>query len=314
MSTLLYYPYFAFCFLLSLLPFWLLYFLSDLFYFPLYYLIRYRRRVVRRNLETSFPEKSKAEIIAIEKKFYSFFCDYALETLKLLSISKKNMKRRMRFEGMDELHQTFAEGRSAAAYLGHYCNWEWISSLPLSVDEGAICGQIYHRLRNAASDRLFLHLRGRMGAMSIPMNETLRQIITLHREDKRFVIGFIADQSPKPFNIHHWTNFLNQETPVFTGTERIVKKAGLVTYYAEVTRPKRGYYVCRFKKLVDNPKEYSDYEITDLYMRELEAMIRREPAYWLWSHKRWKWTPERFHSMFEQGADGRVRVKKEENE
>ncbi|NDV64306.1 lysophospholipid acyltransferase family protein [Bacteroides sp. 224] len=313
MTTLLYYIYYTLWFLVSLLPFWLLYRLSDLTYYLLYYLVRYRRKTVRKNLVESFPEKTIGEIIKIEKKFYSFFCDYVFETLKLLSISPNHLRKRMQFEGIDEINEMFKQGKPCGAYLGHYCNWEWISSLPLHTSKDGICGQIYHKLSNKVSDRLFLKLRGRMGAVSIPMKETLRKILTIRASGKPYIIGFISDQSPKAQNIHHWTPFLNHSTPVLTGTERIMKQVGMVAFYAEVSRVKRGYYICKFQKLVDNPKEYPDYEITDMYMKRLEQSILKAPQYWLWTHKRWKWTPERFHSMYEQGEDGRIRPKKQES-
>lgn len=309
MNTLLYYIYYTLCFLLSLLPFRALYLLSDLLYFPVYYCVRYRRRIVRQNLIESFPQKTQQEIIAIEKKFYSFFCDYVLETLKLLSISKKEMKKRMRFEGLEELHETFSEGKSVAAYLGHYCNWEWVSSLPLNVKGDVTSAQIYHKLRSQVSDRLFLQLRGRMGAVSIPMKESVRKILTMKRDGEQFVIGFIADQSPKGQNINHWTPFLNHDTPVLTGTERLAKQLDLSVYYLDVQRVKRGYYTATFKKMLDNPTDYADFEITDKYMQLLEQTIETVPQYWLWSHKRWKWTRQRFNETFEIGSDGRVRLK-----
>lgn len=313
MNTLLYYFFYTLCYLLSLLPFWLLYLLSDLFYLLVYYCVRYRRRVVRANLTGSFPEKSLQEIVKIEKQYYAFFCDYVFETFKLISISKKEMRKRMKFEGLEEINATFAEGKNIAAYLGHYCNWEWISSLQLSMPEGVISGQIYHKLRNEVSDQIFLKLRSRMGAVSIPMKETGRKLVMMRREKKPFIIGFIADQSPKWANIHHWIPFMHRETAVFTGTERLAKQMNMAVYYIHVSRPRRGYYVATFEKMMDNPKEYPDYAITDEYMRRLEKSIRCEPQYWLWSHKRWKRTREEFERLFETTPDGRVKRRNNTN-
>lgn len=307
MKTVLYYIFYSLCFLLSLLPFWVLYLISDFFYFIVYHCVGYRKKVVRKNLTESFPEKTKEEILAIEKEYYSFFCDYVVETLKLISISKKSMLKHMRFENLDELKQDLNKGRNVAVYLGHYCNWEWGSSLPLSLPKDIMGGQIYHKLRNEVSDRIFLKLRGRMGAESIPMKETARRLVLMRREKKPVVIGFIADQSPKWVNIHHWTDFLNHETPVFTGTERLAKQLDMSVYYVDMSRLKRGYYVGKFIKLTDDPKSFPDYEITDMYMKRLEETIRRAPQYWLWSHKRWKRTREEFDALFEMTPDGRVR-------
>lgn len=264
---------------------------------------------MRRNLCSSFPEKSKEEIIAIEKKFYAFFCDYLFETLKLLTISKAEMARRMKFEGIDALNESFGKGKCVGLYLGHYCNWEWISSIPLHLNPSVVGGQIYHKLRSAASDRLFLKLRERMGAVSIPMKSTLRRIAEFRRDRQQFVIGFISDQTPKWENIHFWTNFLNQDTPVFTGTEKIIRQVGMDVFYLDVVRPRRGYYTATYRKLADAPAELPEFKLTELYMRELEKTIRREPQYWLWTHNRWKRTREEFERMFEVTDEGRVRVR-----
>lgn len=289
-----YYPIFAFWFLLSLFPLRLLYLVSDLLFFPLYYLVRYRRKTVRKNLISSFPEKTEAEVQSIEKKFYSFFCDYVVETIKEMSISEKQMRRRMTFSGTDELIADMERkgARFTFIYLGHYCNWEWIASMPYWFPEGVNCGQIYHPLYNKAFNELFLKLRGRHGAQNIAMKETLRRIIEMKRNGKHNVIGFISDQAPKWNSIHHFTPFLNHETPVFTGTEKIGQQVNAIIYFADVSRPKRGYYHCHLYRLAEDVKTMKEFELTDLYMQHLEKMIRREPQYWLWSHNRWKRTRE----------------------
>ena len=177
MKSSLYYLIFAFWYIISLLPLRLLYIFSDLLYFPLYYCIRYRRQVVRKNLLSSFPEKSLNEILYIEKKFYSYFCDYLMETVKLFSMSKKQMQKRMHFEGIEQITEAFQAGHSCSMYLGHYCNWEWISSLPMHLGNSGISAQIYHPLENKAFVQLFLYMRGRFGATSIQMDDTFRTIL-----------------------------------------------------------------------------------------------------------------------------------------
>lgn len=293
---IIYYIVFFFWYLLSLLPLPVLYLFSDLLYFPLYYCIRYRRRIVRENLTNSFPEKSKEKIIRIEKQYYHFFCDYIIETIKLFSISEKQLKRRMTFGGVDKIVEKMEiENKNFCfVYLGHYCNWEWIASLPYWVPADILCGQIYHPLYNKAFDKLFLRLRNQFGGECIPMKETLRRIIELKRAKQKTIIGFISDQTPKWNSIHHWTEFFHRETPVFIGTERIGKQVDALIYYADVKRIKRGYYHCEFKQLADHVKAVSDYELTDKYTKKLEQMITAVPQYWLWSHNRWKRTKEEF--------------------
>lgn len=301
---LLYYLFYAGWYLLSLLPFWLLYLISDGLYYLLYHVVRYRRRVVRKNLVNSFPEKSEAEIVRIEKEFYAFFCDCAVETIKQFSMSEAEMKRRMTFTGIDELQRDMRErgANFVFVYLGHYCNWEWIVSMASVVDKDIMCGQIYHPLYNKAFDRLFLDLRSRYGGVCIPMKETLRRIIEWKREKRNVVIGFISDQAPKWNSIHHFTPFLNQDTPVFIGTEKIGRQVNAVIYFADVTRPRRGYYECRLYRMVDDVNALKEFEVTDIYMQHLEAMIRRAPQYWLWSHNRWKRTRQEWERRMQAAS------------
>ena len=291
---LVYYLVFALWYLLSLLPLRLLYVFSDILYYPLYYCFRYRRKVVRENLANSFPGETEEEIIETEKKFYHFLCDYMVETIKLFTMSKKEMRRRMTFGGVREIVRKMEEENKTFCfvYLGHYCNWEWIASLPYWCPEDVLCGQIYHPLYNKAMDKLFLRLRNHFGGECIAMKETLRRIIELKRAKQKTIIGFISDQAPKWNSIHHWTSFFHRETPVFIGTERIGKQVDALIYYADVKRTKRGYYHCEFKQLATDAKEVPDYELTDKYTRLLEEMITNYPEFWLWSHKRWKRTKE----------------------
>ncbi len=296
MKNLTYYLSFALWFIISLLPLWVFYRLSDGLYYLVYHVVRYRRRVVYANLRSSFPEKSEAEIERIAKDFYSFFCDYIVETLKFFSMGEKNIRKRMKFEGLNQVKEDFANGRSVSVYLGHYCNWEWISSLGLHLDEQ--CGQIYHPLENATLDRLFLYMRGRFKAQSIKMDDTFLTILKWKKEGRKNIVGYIADQVPGYNNIHYWADFLHHDTPVFTGAERISKIMDTAVYYIDVERPRRGYYVARFIKIADSLNEHPVFFATEQYFRLLEQNIQRAPQYWLWSHKRWKRTREEFNRMF----------------
>ena len=211
MKNLTYYLSFALWFIISLLPLWVFYRLSDGLYYLVYHVVRYRRRVVYANLRSSFPEKSEAEIERIAKDFYSFFCDYIVETLKFFSMGEKNIRKRMKFEGIDQVKEDFANGRSVSIYLGHYCNWEWISSLGLHLDEQ--CGQIYHPLENATLDRLFLYMRGRFKAQSIKMDDTFLTILKWKKEGRKNIVGYIADQVPGYNNIHYWARLPSSRYP-----------------------------------------------------------------------------------------------------
>lgn len=286
-----YHILFFLLYLLSLLPMRLLYLLSDCLFFPLFHIVKYRRKVVEKQLDECFPEKSMQERRAIERQFYHFFCDYLVEVIKLFSISKKEMMRRMKFVGIEQVREELKDKKFCFLYLGHYCNWEYIASLSYWLPE-IHCGQIYHRIYNQAFDELFLKLRGQFGGESILMKDTLRRILTLRNQEKKVMIGFIADQLPKWENMHHWTTFLNHDTSFFIGAERIAKQVDAALYYLDIERVKRGYYQATFRQITLHPKEAPDYELTDQYARLLEESIRRQPAYWLWTHKRWKRTKE----------------------
>lgn len=274
---------------LSRLPFAVLYAISDVAFLVVYHVMRYRRHVVAENLRRSFPEKTDEERRKIGRRFYRFLCDYAMETIKLLTIPAGEMKRRMAFEGIDDMERSLASHPFVFIYLGHYCNWEWVSSVPLWVKgEGVHCAQLYRPLKNKTFDRLFMHLRTRFKAENIAKYDTLRRILTLKKEGVRTIVGFISDQTPRRQSTHEWVNFLNQETPVFIGTERIGKKVDAAIYFADIRRVKRGYYACRFRLLTEDVRSFEDYKLTELYMEQLEEMIRRQPHLWLWSHKRWK--------------------------
>lgn len=294
MNKLLYGSVFCLWYMVSLLPLRVLYILSDGLYYLVYYVIRYRRPLVRKHLTDCFPEKSDEERIQIEKEYYSWFCDYIVESIKLLSMSKKQMMRRMKFTGVEQLKASCSKGQSCAIYLGHYCNWEWFTSMPLWAGEDITFGLIYHVIENPIFDKLFLYLRNRLGAVSIPMAETLRKIVKMRQKGKNLVIGFVADQVPFWNNIHYWTDFLHHDTPVLTGTEKIVVKANFAVYYLDVRRTKRGYYEAEVKLMTETPKECKEFEITEMYFRLLEKTIQRQPAYWLWTHNRWKRTREQW--------------------
>lgn len=279
---------------LSRLPMRVLYVLSDIIWLLVYHVVRYRRRLVRRQLRESFPEKEEGEIYLIERRFYHFLCDYFMETLKLISMPHEEILRRVRFYGLNEAQVEMKRlGRQFLFfYLGHYGNWEWIASYSLLLDKDVKGAQIYHPLRNKMMDDFFLRLRSQFGGVCIPMKETLRQVLTVRGEGRMEAIGFIADQSPKWEAMHHWTRFLNHDTSFFIGTEKIGKQVDACIYYVRVTRPCRGRYDCHIEPISTNPKEMPDFEITDRYAQLLEEQIREEPELWLWTHNRWKRTKE----------------------
>lgn len=279
---------FVWMYLHALLPLSVLYILSDILYFWVYIIVRYRKRVVRLNLLHSFPDKTDRERLIIEKRFYHHLCDYFVETLKMLHISDDEMKKRMQFENVELVRDLMKDGNSGLMFLGHYGNWEWVTSLNLHFNDSITLGQIYRPLKNLAFDDLFLKIRSRFRSIGIPKNDTLRAIVRMKRDQKQMLIGFMSDQTPSIANIHYWTEFLNQDTPVFTGVERIAKQTGFAVTYLDIQKVKRGYYKGTVKLISSTPSQDPEFSITEKYIREMEKTILRDPAYWLWTHKRWK--------------------------
>lgn len=296
---ILFYLLYGIAFLLSLLPSRVHYFLSDILYVILYHLVKYRKEVVRKNLTSAFPEKSEEEICKIEKGFYHFLCDLFAESIQQITISEKHFKKRIIFKNVDQLEQVINEGQSIALYLGHYCNWEWVTTLPLWLTSNTQCCQIYHPLQNKVFDQLFLHIRERFGSLCIPMAETLRRILEFQRANQPFIIGYISDQKPYWTNIHHWLDFLHHDTPVLTGAERIICKMNHAVFYSDIRRVRRGYYEVTFRPITREPKKMKEFELTNIYYQMLEKSIQEAPEYWLWSHNRWSRTREKFNHDFE---------------
>ena len=274
--------------LISYIPFRALYVLSDGLYYILYYIIRYRRKIVRKNLTESFPTLKGKEILQVEKKFYRYFTDQVLESCKMATISPEEMKKHMKFTNIETANAVFKEGKSIALYMGHYGNWEWISSIPLWVAEGVTSVQIYHKLRNDNTNRLILNMRERLGAISVEMRKTARYITEITNTNQVSVIGFIADQSPKKKEVRYFLPFLHHRTPILVGTEKIVKHYGFEAWFLDMKRVKRGYYEAELIRMHEEPASLPDFELTEIYFRMLEKMIQERPELYLWTHNRFK--------------------------
>lgn len=279
---------YAVAYLHALLPFKVLYILSDILYLIIYHVARYRRRLVRKNLKNAFPEKPEKSIVKIEKKFYRHLCDYFVETIKTLHLTDEEARKRMKYENPEVINRLTADGRSCILSLGHYGNWEWVPSIVMYFTPGVEQGFIYKKLHSAAFDRLFLKMRTRFSSWSIEMRSAFRQMIRFQNEGKTLVVGFLSDQRPSPRQAHYWTIFVNQQTPVQTGMEKIARRLGTSVVYLDIEKVKRGYYTGKFFVISPDASEAPEFTITERYMRKLEETIMREPAYYLWSHDRWK--------------------------
>ena len=272
---------------LALLPLGVLYGLSTACYVVLYHCVRYRRRLVRANLVHAYPDKSLAEIRTIERAFYRHFCDYVVETIKVLHISDEEMRRRLRFENMDVVERLRADGKPLFVYLGHYGNWEYVTSITLWCESGLEACQIYHPLSGKAMDEVMLRLRSRFHSFGIPQDDTYRTLLRMRGEGRQALLGLIADQRPPKKHHDVWMTFLRQPTALITGSERIGARLGAHFLYGDMEVVKRGYYTITMKEILPDEKE--DFSITKQYMRLLEQTIDRAPQYYLWTHNRWKW-------------------------
>lgn len=271
----------------ALLPLRILYFVSDILYPIVYYVARYRRKVVRMNLTNSFPEKSLDEIIRIEKKFYHHFCDFMMESIKQAHFPKDEVLKRTVLKNPEFLDKWHKNGRSIVLMTGHYANWEWFASLNFRIAPIKLAG-IYKQLRSPEMDRFFLKLRSSYDAIPIEKERAVRELIRLKKQNIQIMIAFVSDQTPDMYNLIYWTNFLNQDSSIYVGGERIAKMIDFDVVYLEMEKVGRGMYTAEFKLIADNPKETAEFEITEKYARMMEATIIKAPEYWLWTHKRWK--------------------------
>lgn len=287
-SKLVYWLTYAGMWLLASLPFRVLYVVSDGLYFLMYYVVHYRRKVVRRNLCLSFPEKSERDLRAIEKAFYHYLCDYMLEEVKMLRISFDELCERMEYDNKEVYLSMIEKHGGIVLLIPHYANFEWITGMSSIMKPGDVPVQVYKPLHNVYLDEMFKRIRARFGGYNVPKHATARELVRLRREGRRIAIGLITDQSPNLSEAHYWTTFLNQDTVFMDGAERIAKLMDFPVFYCDLQRVARGYCKVNFDLLTEEPKRTADGEITECFARRLEQTIQRAPAYWFWSHKRWK--------------------------
>lgn len=269
----------------AILPLWALYAFSDFIYLIVYYLVGYRRKVVGKNLREAFPEKSPREIRRIEKDFYHYLCDVIIETLKLLHISAEEMARRVEIKDYEKVNEVVASGRPVVLLLGHYGNWEWVQEISRVLSEDAFRASIYRPLNSGLWEDIYKKIRSRWNVHIIPQKNAVRAL--LKPENQPWICGFIADHRPRHVDENNITPFLNHATSFIYGPEVIGRKLGADFYFLEMERVKRGYYELKFHSLTSKDGE-EPYPLTRAFWKKFEEIIRKKPAYWLWSHKRWK--------------------------
>jgi KDO2-lipid IV(A) lauroyltransferase len=276
-------------YLMSLLPFWLLYVIADIVFVCLYHVLGYRKKVVAENLRNSFPEKSAAERYIIEQKYYRYLADLMVETIKCTTMTEKEIRRRMYPTNPEMLEYYFNEGKSVIMTTAHYGNWE-LAALRLGMVTAKPKLIIYKPLSNKLFNDFINRNRSRFGATMVSMKQTVRKVAECKKD--LCCVLLVADQSPAVNEAHHFTSFLNQQTAVFMGPEKLTRFINGAMVFCKIELVKRGYYTATLVPLVDNPKEAKPFEITDKHVQCLESIIREKPECWLWSHRRWKIKPE----------------------
>jgi len=280
--------YYALLYLVTLLPLRVLYVLSDLLFPLVYHVVRYRRKVVRQNLNRSFPDKSKVEIRKIERKFYHYFCDVFIEAMYRINMSAEEVSKRITFENVELIDKIYAQNKSAMLMMAHYGNWEWVSALSLHLPDGSPLYGVYKQLKNAEFDALTYRLRLKYKMGNIEMRDLFKTMLRMSKAGDKGVFAMVGDQRPSRDSIRFSMMFLNQPTPVIVGTEVLARKFNYPVLILSITRPKRGYYHCKIEMLSENPQAEPEFSISEKYMRRLEADIILHPELWLWTHKRWK--------------------------
>lgn len=285
MQRLIYLLIYPLLWFISILPFRILYFFSDLIYMVVYYLIGYRKKVVLDNLKLVFPHKKEQELLEIRKKFYKHMCDMFLEMIKTISISEKEMRKRFQITNIPYIKE-LEKRKNIMIMASHYASWEW--GIILQKDIDSVLYGVYKKIKNPYFDKLVKNIRAKYNAVLINTKETIPTVILNHKKGIKAVYAFISDQSPKLKKSSHWLDFMNINVPAYVGAEILAKKYDLAVCYLKIEKIKRGYYKGTYVPIAENPKEFKDFKITELFYKEVEKQLYKSPEYYLWTHKRWK--------------------------
>jgi KDO2-lipid IV(A) lauroyltransferase len=286
MQFLVYIIAYPFLWLVSILPFPIFYALSDVIYFLIYHIIGYRKKTVRNNLALALPHLSEAERRVIEKKFYQHFCDMFLEMAKTMTISEEEINKRFVITNPELVTEYEQKGKSIMLLASHYASWEWLLALNKKLSFQGV--GVYKKLANKYFDKLVIDIRSKYNTKLVVTRETIPLIANNQRKGILSMYGMASDQSPKNDRIIHWGNFMGIDVPVHTGAEVLAKKYDLTVLFAKVEKVKRGYYQATLIPLTDDPKSIPNFEITNMFIKEVEKQIYEAPEYYFWTHKRWK--------------------------
>lgn len=286
MQFLLYILLYPILFLISILPFRLLYIFSDCVYILVYRIIGYRKKTVRENLALALPHLSEKERLLVEKKSYKHLCDMFLEMIKTMTISVKEIEKRFVLKNVDYYLEIEKQGKSIALMCGHYASYEWSISINSRITFEGFA--IYKRINNKYFDDLVKKIRSRFKAYLITTKETVPTIESNNEKGVKGLYGFASDQSPQVKQKTYWSNFMGIEVPVYTGAEMLAKKFDMNIMFMKIKKVKRGFYEAELELLTNDAKSNPDYEITEIFLRKVEQQILEAPEFYLWTHKRWK--------------------------
>ena len=272
--------------LISILPFRLFYLLSDCIFFLIYYVVGYRRKVVKANLALTLPHLSDEERKKIEKKFYQHMCDMFLEMIKTMSISADEMEKRFTVTNLDLVHEYAERGKSVILVASHYASYEWLLTINRKIAFQGVA--VYKKVANPYFDKLVRKIRSKYDTELVETKKAIPTMAQNQRDGILSMYGLASDQSPKLDRIFHSMKFMGIEVPVHTGAEMLAKKYDLSVIFVKVNKIARGDYEATFVSLADNPNDYENFEITEKYLKEVEKQIYEAPEYYLWTHKRWK--------------------------
>lgn len=288
MKAILFRIFFIINWVKTLLPLRILYIFTWPFYIVLAWIPGYRRKIIINNLRNAFPGKSNRELKKIRRRFWFHFAHLVIESLKLQHMRAEELKRRYRIKNPELLERFYSEGRSALAVFGHYGNWEWMTIMQQFTQSRFIA--VYKPLKNRFFDHYLLKLRSKYGSAIVPMSQTLREMVSYSKQGIPTITALISDQTPPKHEIQYWTRFLNQDTPVYLGIEKLSRKMNLPVLWFNVEMERRGYYTIEIELLTDSPQSLEKHQITEMHVRKLEEQIKKRPELWLWSHRRWKHT------------------------
>lgn len=275
--------------------------MSDFVFLLIYYVFPYRKKIVFKNLRNSFPEWDEDMVTDTAKRFYHYFCDFFMESTIFIFMKEEEILNRFRYKNPELINDLYSRGKSVILIFGHYGNWEFLANLQKFIKHSSL--GVYKPLSNEYIDKMIINSRQRFGLKAVPIEKIVRVLSEYHKTGVLNISFFAADQRPLMKNIQHWITLFNQDTPVILGPEKLAKKLDSAVVFFNIHRINRGYYECDFSLITDDPGNTKEFEITEIFFRFLENQIREEPAYWLWTHERWKHKKADFERIYGKRAN-----------